>query len=199
MAVQLMKNEIKLMRKQRELMLDILNRQRFTDVMFVIGEEETEYNINRIFLASISDVFEAMLFGQMKESKPDARVVIQDTTPEIFECLIHFAYCNDPKITNENVLLLTQLCDKYQVVSLLETCRDHLTVWAKSLNASNFWNFFFIASALNVNLSPNLIKECKHFLRKCDNGQIGEILNHGDFLQVPKITEPYLKTFSNFK
>ena len=39
------------------------------DITFIIGKEEIEYGANRIFLTAITPVFEAMLYGNMKESK----------------------------------------------------------------------------------------------------------------------------------
>eukprot|EP01084_Bolivina_argentea_P132058 233028_1 len=91
---------------QRQILLNALNTQQFADITFIIGEEKTEYNVNRIFLSLISPVFEAMLFGKMKESEPNSTVPIEDIKPEIFESIISFAYCNDTKITNKNVFLL---------------------------------------------------------------------------------------------
>eukprot|EP01084_Bolivina_argentea_P086193 155796_1 len=110
----------KIKSKQRNILFNALNTDELADVTFIIGKPETEYNINRIFLSLISPVFKAMLYGQMKESELDSDVIIKDMEPEIFESISSFAYCNDPKITDKNVLLLLQACDKYQIQTLSE-------------------------------------------------------------------------------
>eukprot|EP01084_Bolivina_argentea_P089511 161510_1 len=124
---------------QRKILLNALNTHELADVTFIIGEQETEYNINRIFLSLISPVFKAMLYGKMKESELDSDVIIKDMKPEIFECIISFAYCNDPKITNKNVLLLLQACDKYQIQTLSEICHQQFRSY---LNKQTFCTYF---------------------------------------------------------
>eukprot|EP01083_Nonionella_stella_P276026 937673_1 len=133
--------------KQREILLQALNDQRFGDVTFIIGSEKTHYNVNRIFLSLISPVFEAMLCGHMKESLPNSEVILEDTQPEVFECVIHFAYCNDPKIRNTTILPLIKLCDKYQIVSLLDICHQYLK---DSINDSNFCTYCQHAVQLKI-------------------------------------------------
>eukprot|EP01083_Nonionella_stella_P040906 110920_1 len=119
----------------RKIMLDALNSQSFADTTFIIGEQQSEYHINRIFLALISPVFKAMLFGKMTESQPNSTVVIEDTTPKTFESIIRFAYCNPPNITEHNVLSIIRFCDKYQITSLNELCHEY---FRSTLNANNF-------------------------------------------------------------
>eukprot|EP01084_Bolivina_argentea_P089514 161518_1 len=132
---------------QREMLLNALNTQQFADITFIIGEEKTEYNVNRIFLSLISPVFNAMLYGKMKESEPNSNVHIKDMKPEIFESIISFAYCNDPKITDKNVLLLLQACDKYQIEKLSEICNQHFRSY---LSEQKFCTYFHNAVRLRI-------------------------------------------------
>eukprot|EP01083_Nonionella_stella_P037061 101076_1 len=133
--------------KQRKILLNVLSNQRFADVTFIIGELQTEYHINRLFLSMISPVFEAMLFGQMKEGQPNAEVIIEDAEPEIFQCVINFAYCNDPNLTNRNILRLICFCDKYQITPLLEICHQYVRL---NLNKNNFCGFCHEAICLKI-------------------------------------------------
>eukprot|EP01083_Nonionella_stella_P272875 925546_1 len=126
--------------RSQKILLDALNAQRFVDTTFIIGEKQSEYHINRVFLAMISPVFEAMLFGKMTESQPNSTVVIDDITSETFELIIHFAYCNPPNITEETVLRVIQFCDKYQITSLNERCHEYLR---STLNANNFCTYYY--------------------------------------------------------
>eukprot|EP01083_Nonionella_stella_P178788 632681_1 len=124
----------------RKIMLDALNSQSFADTTFIIGEQQSEYHINRIFLALISPVFKAMLFGKMTESQPNSTVVIEDTTPKTFESIIRFAYCNPPNITEHNVLSIIQFCDKYQITSLNDICHEY---FQSKLTAKNFCTYCY--------------------------------------------------------
>mmetsp|Transcript_8160 Transcript_8160/g.13325 ORF Transcript_8160/g.13325 Transcript_8160/m.13325 type:complete len:401 (+) Transcript_8160:47-1249(+) len=112
--------------KQRDILLNVLNSQQFTDVTFVVGEEEARYNIHRLFLSAISPVFDAMLHGSMKESQFNEEVILLDMQPDVFECIVNFAYCNDPKISDQNIVSLISACDKYQIEALLEICHESL-------------------------------------------------------------------------
>eukprot|EP01084_Bolivina_argentea_P248974 416599_1 len=86
--------------QQKQILANALHQQELTDVTFCIGKSRnnldnsdvSQYNVNRFLLALISPVFKKMLFGQMKESKPNSTVYIEDMEPEIFECIINFAY-----------------------------------------------------------------------------------------------------------
>ena len=115
-------NLAKLYKVQQKNMGQILDNQKFTDVTFVVGKDKQEFNVNRIFLAAISPVFEAMLYGQMAESKADSKVVIEDATPNAFEQVIKFAYCNKPDIDLDNVHDIASICDKYQIATLSTFC-----------------------------------------------------------------------------
>eukprot|EP01084_Bolivina_argentea_P232878 392377_1 len=150
----------KIKSKQREILLNVLNTQEFSDVTFIIGDEKTEYHVNRIFLSSISPVFKAMLYGNMKESEPNAIVPIKDMKPETFQSIINFAYCNDPKITDKNVLLLLQACDKYQIKTLLEICYEHFRSY---LSKHTFCTYFYEALRLRM-LRVQIVKIMRNYL-----------------------------------
>eukprot|EP01083_Nonionella_stella_P123691 372882_1 len=111
---------------QRQILMNALDNHELTDTTFIIGEQQTQYQVNRVFLALISDVFKAMLFGQMKESKPNSEVIIEDMEPSTFECIVKFAYSNDPRVTTRNVISLMNACDKYQISTLLDFCHEFI-------------------------------------------------------------------------
>eukprot|EP01083_Nonionella_stella_P098290 276367_1 len=113
--------------EQRYLQLfQTTNDQRFCDVTFVIGASKRQYPVNRMIMASLSTVFKAMLYGNMKESQPNAQVVIVDVSPNAFESVLKFAYCNDPRLTAQNVIGVMKMCDKYQITALTNLCRVYL-------------------------------------------------------------------------
>ena len=132
---------------QRNTLLLALGSQEFSDITFLIGEQQTEFHLNRMFLAMISPVFKAMLYGQMREAQADSEVIIEDMASDIFECIIHFAYCNDPKITSKNVLSVLTACDKYQITKLNALC---FQFFKSDLDATNFADYFRTATRVCI-------------------------------------------------
>ena len=92
------------------------------DVTFLIGPDHVEFKANRVFLALISDAFQAMLFGQMLEAQRDAEVIIDDIDPKGFQSVLNYAYCKDPVITMDNVVAVKCICRKYQISDLSALC-----------------------------------------------------------------------------
>eukprot|EP01083_Nonionella_stella_P311790 1112924_1 len=132
--------------EQCQMLKEMLNEQTLADTTFIIGPEQSEYNVNRTFLACISPVFLAMLFGKMKESELNSDVIIEDMKPSTFECILNFAYCNDPQIREDNALHVIQAADKYQIKTLLKWGEQYLR---SCLSESNFCTLFDGAFALN--------------------------------------------------
>nr|CAB3480398.1 unnamed protein product [Digitaria exilis] len=60
-----------------------------SDVTFSVGGEN--FPAQKIVLATQSPVFEAQLYGQMKESMA-CRVTVEDIQPEVFKALLQFIY-----------------------------------------------------------------------------------------------------------
>ena len=114
-------NKLRLVQQQN--MMKILNNEKFSDVTFIVADRE--FNVNRSLIAGISPVFEAMLFGHMAESKPDAKIPLKDIDPKAFEQVIQFAYCNEPILTKNNIIHIAQICDLYQIQTLSDFCEDY--------------------------------------------------------------------------
>ena len=127
------------------------------DATFVIGRDCTHFKVNRVGLAAISSVFEAMLYGQMKEGQRDSKVIIDDIDADGFRCILNYAYCGNPNITYENVLDVLYLCNKYQIDFLAQQCIQFL---AKCINANNVC--FLLNKAVKLK-SNSIIKQCINF------------------------------------
>eukprot|EP01084_Bolivina_argentea_P315147 545938_1 len=95
-----------------------LSGNKFTDVTFVVGPQKVIFRVVRVLIASISPVFTAMLFGTMKESAPNAEVIIEDIDANAFKSILYYAYMQNPRITDLNVVSVHQICDKYQIKDL---------------------------------------------------------------------------------
>ena len=128
-----------------------LNAQKFSDITFLIGPKKARFALNRMFLAMISPVFESMLYGQSGQTngaQRDTEVLIEDLTPDIFEVIVRFAYCNDPQITSKNVLPVLTACDKYHIVKLQALCLQFLR---SDLSDNNFNSYRKSAEAMQLN------------------------------------------------
>eukprot|EP01084_Bolivina_argentea_P156221 272240_1 len=146
--------------EQCKLLSKLLNEQNYFDTTFVIGSQETKFNVNRIFLASVSPVFAAMLFGKMKESELHSEVIIEDLEPSAFESIINFAYCNDPKIDEHNVIAVYTVADRYQIETLQQWCVEY---FRSSLNESNLCKHLNQCTQLNLTA---IITECHDFIQR---------------------------------
>ncbi|ETO33013.1 hypothetical protein RFI_04094, partial [Reticulomyxa filosa] len=127
--------------EQRKNLQRLINEPKFSDVVFITGSEETKVNVNRALIAVISPVFFALLYGSMQESEKNAVIPLPDVDTKAFKCVVSYAYCNDPRISFENVVKVRMICDKYQI-SYLGQCCDK-----------------FVLSA-DINTSLTLLDEC---------------------------------------
>ena len=107
---------------QRKNTAKLFDQQKFADVTFIIGEHQEEFKANRIFPASISDVFKAMLYGSMKEGKDDSVITIEDIAGKGIKSVLNFAYSKNPQITVDNVVSVKNVCRKYDISGLSAEC-----------------------------------------------------------------------------
>ena len=104
-----------------------LGQDAFADVTFVIGPSQTEFRSNRLLFGVISEIFKAMLFGSMEESKSDSVITIDDIDARGFKVVMDFAHCKNPMITADNLISIKNICRKYQISSLSPICDEHFT------------------------------------------------------------------------
>ena len=122
---------------QRKAVMQFLMQPQFCDVTFLVGEERKAFSTNRIFLASMSSVFNAMLYGQMQEGQPNAEIELTDITADAFQVVLDLAQCTkaaQPKLSPETIVDVKAMVRKYQMTSLV-TLTDRY--FAKCLTASN--------------------------------------------------------------
>ena len=148
---------------QRQSFEKALNEGKCADVTLQIGEEQR--SVNGAVLAFISPVFEGIMFGAMGNTRPDPSVPIQikNIEPETFDCIVKFAYNNDPEIYLYTLFPLIMACEKYQIDGLLKCCRKCLSA---NLNSSNFLDYFKEAVSMG---SKNRWGFCTNSLRGLAN------------------------------
>ena len=82
----------KVKQEQRNTIHALLAESKFSDSKCLIGPNQTERKINRVFLATISPVFAVMLYGKMVESKANSDVIIKEIDPDGFRRILNYAY-----------------------------------------------------------------------------------------------------------
>ena len=95
---------------------------KYANVTFIVGEDRVEFKVIRQLLAIISPVFDAMLFGAMKEAQPNSVITIPDIEAGAFQSLLNFAYGKNPEISIDNIISVKHLCRKYVVDDLSAEC-----------------------------------------------------------------------------
>ena len=68
-----------------------------TDVTLIV--DGTHIPAHRVILASQSEYFDRLLFGEMREAHPGAEIPLQDTPLEAFQLLMKYAYSGSLEIT----------------------------------------------------------------------------------------------------
>jgi len=164
--------------QQRQSIASTLDQEALCDVTFRIGPEQTEFRANRIFLAAISDVFKAMLFGSMEEGKPHSIVTIPDIDAKAFGAVLDFSYCKDPRMSIENVVPIAFVAQKYQINTLLPLCTKYFKSCIKRSTVCPLLN-----DAVNLHLT-DLVSDCLSAIRKSLGFYAKEIIESADFLDL---------------
>ncbi|KAF8662644.1 hypothetical protein HU200_056245 [Digitaria exilis] len=94
-----------------------------SDVTFSVGGEN--FPAQKIVLATQSPVFEAQLYGQMKESMA-CRVTVEDIQPEVFKALLQFIYTDS----------LPEWDDRYAMDRLKLLCVSNLVDYLDTQNVA---------------------------------------------------------------
>ena len=103
------------------------------DVVFLVKADgiERRFGAHRLFLAGVSPVFRAMLFGPMKET--EKVVEVKDTTPQAFGTMIDYIYrAPDSDFSLEDIkrpqelFELMAVADRFGILNLHALTRDAL-------------------------------------------------------------------------
>jgi len=143
--------------------LTSMSEGQFHDVTFVVGDDEVKINGSRTNLASISPVFKAMLYGEMKEAQNNSIIRVPDCNPAAFECIIRYSHGIDPKINMENSVHVCQITEKYQISSLAPFLGGFIS---KIMTEENYCNIFHNVVEI---YSPSLLTRCHKSMKKLDS------------------------------
>ena len=129
-----MEHSPRMKEKQRTNIAKAMGESKYANATFIVGENQTEFKVIRQFLALISPVFDAMLFGPMEEGKAESVITIEDINANDFQSVLNFAYSKDPQITIGNIVSVKSVCRKYDVSGLSAECDEF---FEQSINAKS--------------------------------------------------------------
>lgn len=94
-------------------------RQSKGDIFFLVGPSQAKIPAHRVVVAATSPVFEAMLYGHMKEGNLE-NIDVGDKliTPEIFETFLKYLYIGQATLTSKTVFGCKRLADMYFITPL---------------------------------------------------------------------------------
>ena len=156
----------------------MMQNDTFCDVKFIVGKQKKQFKANRMFLANISAVFKAMLYGEMQESLDNAEIEIIDTTPDAFKSLLNYAYFMNPNLTDNNIISVRQLCDKYQITDLLECCDEQFDSCILTSTVCRLFN-----EAVTKNI-PKYVEKCQKAIQSRLGNKADEIIQSDGFLSM---------------
>lgn len=171
---------------QRWNIANLMNQEALCDVTFLIGPDETRFRANKIFLASVSAVFKAMLYGSMSEGRRNSTVSIPDIDVIGFKGVLDFAYCKNPRITIDNVVSISNVAQKYQIFTLSRVCAKYFRTY---INQQSFCAL--LNDAANLHLTA-LIGSCRAAIKESLGYYAKEIVDSKSFL---KMELPAMKVF----
>ncbi|KAL6643070.1 hypothetical protein ACP70R_021251 [Stipagrostis hirtigluma subsp. patula] len=144
---------------------DLLETGKGADVTFQVGGET--FRAHRCVLAARSAVFDAELFGPMKEGTDTAIIHVDDMEPEVFRALLSFVYTDElpdrRRLTKQKEAAMAQhllvAADRYDLQRLKLICEDKLL---KHINKASCVTIMALAEQHHC---LGLKKACFNFLR----------------------------------
>ena len=137
----------------------LYHSKEFTDVTFVV--ENKRFPAHRVVLASRSEYFRALLFGGMREAKPDTEIEIGDANAAAFDVLLSYVYSGKVYLgdkRDDTVLDLLGLAHKYGFLALESAIQGYL----KSI--LSIQNVCHIYDASSLYQMAELTQTCQNFL-----------------------------------
>jgi BTB/POZ domain-containing protein 9 len=136
----------------------LLHSSEFTDVTFIV--EDKKFQAHRVFLASRCEYFRALLFGGMRESKPEAEIVLNEISAQSFGTLLKYLYTGRiflRDLNEEHVLDLLGLAHKYGFLALESAISGYLK---GSLDLHNICRIFDVACLYQL---EEVLETCLNF------------------------------------
>ncbi|XP_002732994.1 BTB/POZ domain-containing protein 9-like [Saccoglossus kowalevskii] len=119
--------------------------EEYSDITFIV--EDKRFYAHRVILAARCEYFRALLFGGMRESRPDCtEIELKDTTPVAFCALLKYIYTgrmNLQDLKDDALLDVLGLAHRYGFTDLEMSISDYLRA---TLNIHNVCLIYDVAS-----------------------------------------------------
>eukprot|EP00747_Dinoflagellata_sp_TGD_P179951 gnl/TRDRNA2_/TRDRNA2_31612_c0_seq1.p1 gnl/TRDRNA2_/TRDRNA2_31612_c0~~gnl/TRDRNA2_/TRDRNA2_31612_c0_seq1.p1 ORF type:complete len:529 (+),score=64.97 gnl/TRDRNA2_/TRDRNA2_31612_c0_seq1:52-1638(+) len=115
--------ELRPRKKRRTLSEDfgaLLTETSSADVTFIVNSEAIM--AHRVILQARSDYFCRMFTSEFVESRPGAKIDIQDATPEAFKLMLRYLYTGCIEFDAADVIQVMRLADRYGLTEVYEQC-----------------------------------------------------------------------------
>ena len=122
-----------------------------------------EIHFNKILLCIVSDVFKAMIEGELGQEAKSGLVEINDFSPETIKAFHKIVFENKGFDDEDPIIELLMFADRYFMIRLKQKCIKHLEA---NLTTENIFEVIKIADHIN---DSNLLKRCAKFLAKKTN------------------------------
>lgn len=152
------------------------------DISFSFPMNSIKVTAHKITLASHSDVFRRMFFGN-GGSEREREIKVVDATAADFKTFLRYFYCSTMEISNDNVAAMMSLADKYAVSNVFVLCDDFLkktSTFHDILTAHRLANTFR-RHDLKQFFEEKIQKQTKGFFasaqfKKCSNDELKTFL-----------------------
>jgi hypothetical protein len=134
-----------------------MDKHEIADVVFVVGTQRREFPCHRTVFAAQSKVFEAMLYGSMKEAHTK-EIPLPTIEPRVFELLQRYMYTGCMDLKPDDVFPVMSAADQYDLPDLKRECGK---MAHECINPEN------VATALHESSMMRehwLINECLKFI-----------------------------------
>lgn len=154
---------------------ELWSKKAFTDVTFLVGNEEMKITAHRVILSS-SPVLSRMFSSGMQESLQDAPIRIPNYNADDFNVFLEYFYTGKASLAPENIRGVLGAADQYAMEELKDSCLNYL---AQNISRENVLEFVEITKMYG---DKKAAEPCQNFFLEI----ISEVLKSKEFLDISK-------------
>ena len=129
------------------------------DKNFIISCKGQFFHFNKTLLCIVSDVFRAMIQGQLGQEAQDGMVKIDDFNPDTIKAFERIVFENKDFEEEDSILHILLFAQKYFMTALKQKCIKYLH---ENMKPDNIYEIIKIADQID---DENLLKYCARYMR----------------------------------
>ena len=126
---------------------------------FIIKCKGQDFHFNKTLLCIVSDVFRAMIQGELGQEAKDGMVKIDDFNPDTIKAFERIVFENKDFEEEDSIRDILLFAQKYFMTSLKQKCIKYLH---ENMNPGNIYDIIKIADQID---DENLLKICARYMR----------------------------------